>query len=131
MKVKLISFLLILFILSSCCSKYYICETDSATPLYFKKSINSEQITIIPKDKKVIIRGKSTSKYQKIKYNDTIGWAYIPLLKNKKEYDYYGSFKVLKKKSLKRQSSGNRVHVKGYYRKDGTYVRPHTRRKPK
>ena len=22
------------------------------------------------------------------------------------------------------------VHVKGYYRKDGTYVRPHTRRKP-
>lgn len=22
-------------------------------------------------------------------------------------------------------------HVKGYYRKDGTYVRPHTRRKPR
>ena len=28
-------------------------------------------------------------------------------------------------------SSSGRVHVKGYYRKDGTYVRPHTRRYPK
>jgi hypothetical protein len=26
-------------------------------------------------------------------------------------------------------SSGGRVYVRGYYRKDGTYVRPHTRRK--
>ena len=24
-----------------------------------------------------------------------------------------------------------RVHVRGYYRKDGTYVRPHTRRAPR
>ncbi len=28
-------------------------------------------------------------------------------------------------------SSGGRVQVKGYYRKDGTYVKPHTRSKPK
>lgn len=28
-------------------------------------------------------------------------------------------------------SSGGTVHVKGYYRKDGTYVRPHTRRAPR
>lgn len=27
--------------------------------------------------------------------------------------------------------SSSRVRVKGYYRKDGTYVRPHTRRKPR
>lgn len=27
-------------------------------------------------------------------------------------------------------SSGRTVHVKGYYRKDGTYVQPHTRRPP-
>jgi hypothetical protein len=27
-------------------------------------------------------------------------------------------------------SSGGSVHVRGYYRKDGTYVRPHTRRSP-
>jgi hypothetical protein len=27
--------------------------------------------------------------------------------------------------------SGDRVKVRGYYRKDGTYVRPHTRSKPK
>jgi len=27
--------------------------------------------------------------------------------------------------------SSDRVHVKGYYRKDGTYVRPHTRSKPR
>lgn len=28
-------------------------------------------------------------------------------------------------------SSGGPVHVKGYYRKDGTYVRPHTRSRPR
>lgn len=28
-------------------------------------------------------------------------------------------------------SSGGPVHVKGYYRKDGTYVRPHTRKSPR
>lgn len=28
-------------------------------------------------------------------------------------------------------SSGGTVQVKGYYRKDGTYVRPHTRKKPR
>jgi len=28
-------------------------------------------------------------------------------------------------------SSGGTVHVRGYSRKDGTYVRPHTRSKPK
>lgn len=28
-------------------------------------------------------------------------------------------------------NSGGTVHVKGYYRKDGTYVRPHTRRAPR
>jgi endonuclease YncB( thermonuclease family) len=28
-------------------------------------------------------------------------------------------------------SAGKEVHVKGYYRKDGTYVRPHTRSAPK
>jgi hypothetical protein len=32
--------------------------------------------------------------------------------------------------SKKSNSSTKTVHVKGYYRKDGTYVRPHTRRAP-
>lgn len=27
-------------------------------------------------------------------------------------------------------SGGGPVHVRGYYRRDGTYVRPHTRRRP-
>lgn len=33
--------------------------------------------------------------------------------------------------SLPSGGSGGTVHVDGYYRKDGTYVRPHTRRPPK
>ena len=32
--------------------------------------------------------------------------------------------------SSRSSSSGGSVQVKGYYRKDGTYVRPHTRRRP-
>ncbi len=34
------------------------------------------------------------------------------------------------KSGSKSSSSGGTVHVKGYYRKDGTYVRPHTRSAP-
>ena len=133
MKAEKILLVLLLFALGSCKPNYYICETDAATPIYFKKSIDTKRITIIPKNKKVIVKGNTIAKYQKIKYNDTIGWAYIPLLKNKKRYNYKGTFKVLKekKKSSRYRSSGGTVHVKGYYRKDGTYVRPHTRRKPK
>jgi hypothetical protein len=34
-------------------------------------------------------------------------------------------------KKSERSTDAGRVHVRGYYRKDGTYVRPHTRRKRK
>lgn len=33
--------------------------------------------------------------------------------------------------SITNTYSGGPVYVKGYYRKDGTYVRPHTRRAPR
>jgi hypothetical protein len=33
--------------------------------------------------------------------------------------------------SSNKKTPGTEVHVKGYYRKDGTYVQPHTRSKPK
>ncbi|WP_188620300.1 SH3 domain-containing protein [Flavobacterium suaedae] len=134
MKTKLLFLLLLPLVLSSCYTNYYMCETDAPTPIYFNKSNGGEQITVIPKGKQVIIKEKPKAMYYKIQYNDTIGWAYIPRLKNKKKYEYKGTFKVLKKKKNKSSSyhsSGGTVHVKGYYRKDGTYVRPHTRRKPK
>ena len=130
MKPRLYLFLLVFFFCSSCSTSYYLCETSSDAEIFYRKSIYGQKSLSIPKNTKVIVQGNS--KYRKIKYNDTIGWAYLPSFKTEKKYNYEGSFKITKRKKKKKSHStysGGTVHVKGYYRKDGTYVRPHTRKK--
>ena len=130
MKLKLIIFLFCTFFLSSCSSNYYLCQTSEETITYYRKTLYGEKVITIPKGEYVIVKGKSN--FRRVKYNDSIGWAYKPLFKLEKKYDYEGSFRISKRKN-KRQKysaySGGTVHVRGYYRKDGTYVKPHTRRK--
>jgi micrococcal nuclease len=62
-----------------------------------------------------------------ISLNDAISQGYTPCSV------CGGGVSKVKKESNKSDSyyDSDRVKVKGYYRKDGTYVRPHTRRKPK
>lgn len=61
-----------------------------------------------------------------ISLNDAISQGYTPC-------SVCGGGSNIKKESNKSDSyyDSDRVKVKGYYRKDGTYVRPHTRSKPK
>jgi len=128
MKIRLLHLLVILFFLSSCSSSYYFREVSLDTPIYHKKSKSGRFLFVIPKGEKVFVRGKS--KYKKIKYKNHTGWAYLPLLVKIK--DNKRSFRkvTIKSKKIKNYSCGP-VYVRGYYRKDGTYVRPHTRRRRK
>ena len=47
-----------------------------------------------------------------------------------KRIDFTESIKTKSSYSPSRSTGTGRVQVKGYYRKDGTYVRPHTRKSP-
>ena len=129
MKTRILLLFSILLFFSSCSTNYYICITGNETPLYYNKSVSGEKMTYIPKGRKVIVKGKKT--FQKIKYKDFIGWAYTPYLLNKKKKTYFGLFRTSKKTTDYSTYSAGRVYVKGYYRKDGTYVRSHTRSRPK
>ena len=128
MKARLLLFVIILSCLFSCSSNFYLCETDSEVVVFYNKSKFGRKAMTIPKGKSVIVKGKS--KFRKVKFNDTIGWAYNPSFKSERKYEYKGTFSITKKNRYKQKSySGGTIYVKGYYRKDGTYVRPHTRRK--
>lgn len=114
----------------SSCSSVYICVTGSEIPIYYNPKVkNSEIMTKVPKGEIVIVKGKR--KYRKIKYKKYIGWSYLPLFTDEKKYLKRDPFKEYIKKRNKYNSHSGKVYVKGYYRKDGTYVRPHTRSKPK
>ena len=105
-------------------------------------SNSKETITskfIIPQGTPIYVT-KGNSKRSKVKWNNYSGWI------NKSSYSYYkpdnsvvvnttnnNEIVPLKKANDYRPSStsGGTVHVKGYYRKNGTYVRPHTRSSPR
>ncbi len=109
--------LIILSLLCSSCSitsKLYTTKEDIT--LYSSRSTDSKKITIIPKGEIVI--ANSGVKYKKVYYKSYIGWSYNPSLERKYDNSY---------------SSNNygKVNVRGYYRKDGTYVRGHSRSRSK
>jgi len=132
MKFKLLAFSVFSVFLSSCSVNYYLCETGEEISTFYVKTSNGEKVITIPKGEKVVVKGRSS--YRQVKYNDRVGWAYKPFFRSEENYKYRGSFRTAKRKKKTRTysnySSGT-VRVKGYYRKDGTYVRPHTRKRRK
>ena len=139
------------FILSSCTTNYYLVSSSEETPVYSQDNVNTDT-AIIPANKRFIYWGNG--KRPKTKYGQVHGhssyltsWSKLAKL-NKKQvmeltfkedtgYYYnqvsnsiYGSGTSGKNSSTS-TSSGGTVHVKGYTRKDGTYVRPHTRSAPR
>jgi hypothetical protein len=71
---------------------------------------------------------KSNSSNESVFYPQTTSLDSIIYTPTYKSGSSSGS---VKSSSSKSSSSGGAVSVKGYYRKDGTYVRPHTRSAPK
>ncbi|WP_369764963.1 hypothetical protein [Flavobacterium sp. WC2429] len=73
-----------------------------------------------------------------MKWKNYKGWAIDPVysLPTKSNYSgtsnsTYQTHNTSTTRNSSTPSSGGTVHVKGHTRKDGTYVRPHTRSAPK
>ncbi|MCW3161406.1 hypothetical protein [Chryseobacterium oryctis] len=114
------------------CTNYYTVLLTEGTKVY-SSSDSSNLITEIPKDTQVFLSSKSNKKnYKKIKWGNYSGWAYNPIYSSYN--DYTKSTKTTNSSNYNYKSenvgSGGTVHVKGYYRSNGTYVKPHTRSSP-
>lgn len=134
---KKISLLLLLFVLNSCSTNYYFVNIDEDTPIFTSEN-GKESVTIIPKGSGAYIN-RSDKKARKIKWQNFKGWAINPIYNNSSfssnsnsNYsDNNNSSGNSYTKSSTRSSSGGSVQVKGYTRKNGTYVAPHTRSTPR
>ena len=114
------------------CVNYYNVTVNADTVLYSSGNDGSSVAYSVPSGSSVYIKGKKSKKYRKIKYGNYSGWAYYP---NYTASSNYSSSSTSSSYSSTRSSSnytspGKTVNVKGYYRKNGTYVRPHTRSSP-
>lgn len=129
---KKLLLVLIYFLFTSCVTNYYI-VVEEDTPIYNNADGIGESITVIPKGYRVnVTAGKK--KYRKIKWEKYKGWAVNPVYNissGNSSTKSYNSPKSNHRSSSTSTPSGGTVYVKGYTRKDGTYVRPHTRSAPK
>lgn len=133
MKKSLLYLVLLLSVIS--CTNYYTVRLQEDTPLYYSND-SSRSVTIIPKDTEVFLSSKADKKnYSKLKWGNYYGWAYKPSYTAYSSYSKTSSYSSPSVRSSSRYSSqsnsGGSVHVKGYTRKDGTYVKPHTRSAPR
>nr|WP_294779110.1 hypothetical protein [uncultured Flavobacterium sp.] len=131
---KKILLILVYLLVTSCVTNYYFVNIEEDTPIFKNSNGGGESITTIPKGYGAYIT-KSEKKQKRIKWKNYKGWAINPIYSipnnsssysgntNRQSTNYYNS--------STNSSSGKTVHVKGYTRKDGTYVRPHTRSAPK
>ncbi|MDP5200985.1 hypothetical protein [Flavobacterium sp. DG2-3] len=123
---------LLLITLNSCSSNYYFVNIDEDTNIYGSKD-SKEIIATIPKGYGAYIN-TSDNKYRKVKWKKYKGWALNPVYSNtlmsstSKSNSNYTKTNYTNNQS---STSGGSVHVKGYTRKDGTYVSPHTRSAPR
>ena len=152
MKRLILLFSLVVTMLSACTTNYYLVVADSETPVY--SELHGDQAaTSIPPNKGFVVNRKLATR-SKVQYGGVTGyglhltsWRELAKL-NKKQYreltfsDIYGytyggvsteSYATPRTKATASPStySGGTVHVKGYTRKDGTYVKPHTRSAPR
>ncbi|MFA6057527.1 MAG: hypothetical protein WC756_04965 [Taibaiella sp.] len=143
MKKHYMLLLLILLGFSSCYNGFYTGETLEDFQIY--SSPNSSEPTVtIPAGSRILYKKEGKGKYvacesysgytRRIKFRKyrKESFSEDQLLPYTKIYkasdDNYEPSKSYK--SVEPTYNGGRVRVKGYYRKNGTYVRPHTRSAP-
>jgi hypothetical protein len=130
---KYIAILIFSVFFFSCSSIYYVGETSEPIKVYSIVDTTTTVNYTIPVGSRVLTQKKS-KKYYYIIYESHRGYVYNPNYKNYHKYNssidgiLYG-YSSTKPKSTNsyNSSSGGSVNVKGYYRKNGTYVRPYTR----
>jgi len=121
--------------LFSCTTVYYIGVTETPGNIYTAQDTLSNVVYTIPASSKVLIR-KKRKKYYSVVYQTYQGYSFNTHFSGYRKFnslidgDLYG-YSTTKRKKSASSSLGGRVNVKGYYRKDGTYVKPHTRSAPR
>lgn len=149
---------LILFITLNSCISYqtsdyntYLGTSIEDMPIQVSPEKKSEFLMYIPAGMQYVAEKVNYKKdYWKIKYDETTGYVKKPVFGKLYKISY--TDKLVFNDSIgyhiKNQpteisnyysgstinntySGGGSVHVKGYYRKDGTYVKSHTRSAPK
>lgn len=105
-------------------------------PIMASSSDGSLVRTVVPQGTQVYISPRGKSKYSKVKWKKYKGWVpytsyAISNPKGKSQSSSQTTNSTSQYKSVPASSSGGSVQVKGYYRKNGTYVRPHTRNAPR
>ncbi|VTP96419.1 hypothetical protein [Sphingobacterium daejeonense] len=134
---------LIIIIFSSCrihtTENYYTVTITEDAAIYLKSDLNSRLEEIVTAGEPIyMILDKSRKGFRKIKYKGKVGYVYRPSYKTYSSNEYKqitsttDSINKAKVKTFNPSTtSGGTVHVKGYYRKNGTYVKPHTRSAPR
>lgn len=121
-------------LLTSCASSYYFVNLEEDTPIYERANDTHSALVVIPKGYSAYV-ATGTKKYRKVKWKNYKGWAVNPVYNIVSKSSTYNSSSNTSNRGRKYSSSGNSsgktVSVKGYTRKDGTYVRPHTRSAPR
>lgn len=131
---KISIFLFIVLGFFSCTTVYYVGQAETPTNIYSTQDTSSNVVCTIPVGSKVLIK-KKRKKYFDVAYMTYEGYSYKTLFSNYRKFnstvdgDLYG-YSTTKRKALTSPSSGRSVNVKGYYRKNGTYVKPYTRSSP-
>ncbi|MCT1525412.1 hypothetical protein [Sphingobacterium hotanense] len=135
----------LLFLLLSCkiqkTENYYIVSITEDALVYAKDDLNSICLEEVKVGEPIyMILDKSKKGFRKVKYKGKTGYVYRPSFKAYAPSSYRAVTSNIGKDSTVTRStrtytpatsSGGTVHVKGYYRKNGTYVKPHTRSAPR
>jgi len=140
---KLLLFIGLIFS-TSCTKVYYVGESTTPINIYATADTTTASIYTIPSKTYVLIKKRART-YPALVYESYEGFAYKPLFINIRKFNSsrdgnlygYSTIKPTTPSSYspsragsKTRSSGGTVQVKGYTRKDGTYVAPHTRKAP-
>lgn len=118
---------------TSCKNIYYVGQTTEPIKVYYEPDTTSLLTYTIPIGSKVLTKKKSR-KFQHVIFNNYKGYAFKPTYIGYHKYNSSVDGELYGYSPLKTKSStytgGGTVNVRGYYRKNGTYVSPHTRSAP-
>lgn len=140
MKTKLTTaFLLFIFALTGCKNIYYVGVINTPSELFSSEDKlyhDRGMVDIIPANEKVLIKEKRRKNSYYVVYKDHSGYIFNPSFSSYRKFNpqlddsLYGYSTTKPKTKPNDATTGGSVSVKGYYRKDGTYVKPHTRSTP-
>jgi hypothetical protein len=129
---------LILLSLTSCSvNNFYLCTLDGPVEVYSSPSLDTKIGTIYSSQK--LVAESNRKSYRKVRFGEYSGYICNKKFQSEVKVSKYQLPYLVRVTDSTRQTkispsyipSSGTVSVKGYYRKDGTYVRPHTRSAPK